>query len=112
MWKYLGIGLRRRHSGAGFERLCVPVAVNRSLKNAILGAAKSAVLPKDSPFAELYERWLHGGCVPRIARRNVARRLSAVMWGMWKNGGDYRPEWIDRVAEPMISSNEERAMFA
>src|SRR5262249_19795305 len=43
LWKYLGIGLERRHSGSGPNQLQVPQRVNRVLKSTILGAARSAV---------------------------------------------------------------------
>jgi hypothetical protein len=39
LWRYLGIGLERRHSGNGPEQLRVPLQVNRLLKSTILGAA-------------------------------------------------------------------------
>lgn len=97
LWKYLGIGLERRHSGAGPERVGVPTYVHRPLKAAILGAAKSAAAARDNPFAEQYERCLHAGRTPRIARRNVARSQAAVMWGMWKNGSVYQPEAVGRA---------------
>src|SRR5262249_35019865 len=38
LWKYLGIGLERRRSGNGPEKVRVPVHVNRVLKSTILGA--------------------------------------------------------------------------
>ncbi len=96
MWRYLGIGLERWHSGNGPERLRVPpsMKVNRILKNMILGAAKSAIAARDNPFADQYARWLHAGRSPQIARRNVARSQAATMWGRWKNGNVYRPDWI------------------
>jgi transposase len=91
LWKYLGIGLRREKSGEGREYLRVDLACNRRLKSAILGAAQSVIEQGDNPFAEQYQRWLAAGISPRNARRNVARSQSAVMWGMWKNGGVYDP---------------------
>lgn len=94
LWKYLGIGLERRHSGAGAEHVQVPRQVNRSLKSTILGAAKSALASKSHPFADPYERWVRDGVTPRNARRNVARSQAAVMWGMWKSGDVYRPERV------------------
>jgi transposase len=94
LWKYLGIGLERRHSGTGRERLRVPCAVNRALKSTILGAAKSAAAQGDNPFADQYRRWLEQGLSSKLARRNVARSLSATLWGLWKNGSAYRPEWV------------------
>lgn len=94
LWKYLGVGLERRHSGAGPEHVHVARLVNRTLKSTILGAAMSAAASKGNPFADLHERWIKDGVKPGIARRNVARRLSAVMWGMWKSGDVYRPERV------------------
>ena len=99
LWKYMGIGLQRRKSGAGFERLNVPRACNYVLKDMILGAALSAAHAKNTPFADQYERCVYDGYSPRIARRNVARSLAAVMWGMFKNHGDYRPDWVGLPAK-------------
>jgi transposase len=91
LWKYLGIGLERRRSGNGPLKLRVPLRCNRLLKNVILGAAKSAIASKDNPFADQYQRWLGMNASPRVARRNVARSMAAVMWGMWKSGSAYDP---------------------
>ncbi len=94
LWRYLGIGLERKHSGNGPELVGVPKQTHRLLKSTILGAAKSAVASKDNPFADLYRRWLEQGLSARLARRNVARRLAATIWGLWKNGDVYHPEWV------------------
>jgi transposase len=94
LWKYLGIGLERRHSGASAEQLRVPHIVNRRLKCTILGAAKSAVAQGDNPFADQYRRWIEQGLSPRLARRNVARSLAATLWGLWKHGSAYCPRWV------------------
>ena len=96
--KYMGIGLERRQSGSGGERLSVPRRCNRPLKNMILGAARSAAASKDNPFAEQYERSLHDGHLPDVARRTVARSLASVMWGMWKSNSAYRADWVGRSA--------------
>lgn len=110
LWKYLGIGLERSHSGSGPERVQLPWAVNRCLKSAILGAAKSAIVSRNNPFADQYGRWLDEGLGPRMARRNVARSQAAVMWGMWKNGEAYRPEWVGvrAAVEAMSGSSRDR----
>jgi transposase len=100
LWRYLGIGLERRRSGDGPERLRVPLRLNRLLKATILGAARSAVISGDNPFTEQHRRWIGQGLSPRLARRNVARSLAAVLWGMWKCGNAYRPEWVGRSAKP------------
>ena len=103
LWRYMGIGLQRRHSGEGAALVRVPpsVEVCRPLKGMILGAAKSAIAG-ENPFAERHEEWRHAGLTPRNARRNVARSLAATLWGMWKSGSVFRPEWVG-VALPVVS---------
>jgi transposase len=98
LWKYLGIGLERKHSGNGPEYVGVPRRTHRLLKCTILGAAKSAVAQGDNPFADLYRRWLEAGLTSKLARRNVARRLAATVWGLWKNSSVYHPEWVGVAA--------------
>lgn len=104
LWRYLGIGLERRGSGEGPMLVRVSRDSNRVLKNVILGAALSAIASGRNPFAEQHWRWLKDGISPRNARRNVARSLAAVMWGMWKSGDDYRPEWVGAAVgqEPAV----------
>jgi transposase len=98
LWKYLGIGLERRKSGNGPEHLGVPAQSHRLLKGTILGAARSAVASGDNPFADLYRRWIEQGLSAKLARRNVARAQAATLWGLWKNGSAYRPEWVGVAA--------------
>jgi transposase len=97
LWKYLGIGLTREKSGEGKEYLHVEQACNHILKGVILGAAESAILQRDNPFAELYRRWLEARIAPANARRNVARALATVGWGMWKSGEAYDPQRVGRM---------------
>jgi transposase len=108
LWKYLGIGLERSHSGSGPERVQLPRMVNHCLKSTILGAAKSAIAAGSNPFADQYERWLDAGLGLRKARRNVARSQAAVLWGMWKNGEAYRPEWVGVRAAVEAGSESSR----
>src|SRR5207253_2242325 len=89
LWKYLGVGLERERSGNGPEHVGVPLLTHRLLKSTILQAALSAATRGNNPFADLYRRWLQQGLSSRLARRNVARALSATLWGMWKNGSAY-----------------------
>jgi transposase len=97
LWKYLGIGLERERSGNGPEHVHVPKRTHRLLKSTILGAAKTAAAQGDNPFAVLYRRWREDGLSAQLARRNVARRLAATLWGLWKNGSAYRPDWVGVV---------------
>jgi transposase len=94
LWKYLGIGLDRRHSGKGPELVGVPKQTNRLLKSTILGAARSAIAQGDNPFADQYRRWISHGLSAKMAKRNVARRLSVTLWGLWKSGTVYHAEWV------------------
>lgn len=98
LWKYLGIGLERRGSGDGRMSLHVPKRCNRVVKSTILGAAKAAVAQGENPYAAQYRRWIDLGLSPKLARRNVARSLATTLWGLWKNGGAYRPEWVGVAA--------------
>ena len=102
VWKYLGIGLVRQTSGDGPEYLSVNLAANRTLKSMIQGAAESAIMQGENPFAEQHRRWTDNGLSPRNARRNVARSLAAVMWGMWKNGGVYDPKQVNAKASEKV----------
>jgi hypothetical protein len=71
LWNYLGIGLEREHSSNGSEHvLWVPLLAHRLLKSTILGAAQSAVVSGNNPFADLHGRWLKQGLSSRLARRN------------------------------------------
>jgi transposase len=97
LWKYVGIGLERRQSGEGSDRLRTPKRCSRPLKYVILGAAKSAIASKDNVFADQYQRWLNEGCSPWIARRNLARSLTTVMWGMWKSGSVFDPSQVGKT---------------
>jgi transposase len=97
LWKYAGIGLERRKSGNGPTVLRVPSRCNRAMKSVLLGAAKSAAASKGNVFADQYERWIDGKCSPRIARRNTARSLATVMWGMWKSGSAFNPALVART---------------
>ncbi|OHB84964.1 MAG: hypothetical protein A2Z38_12235 [Planctomycetes bacterium RBG_19FT_COMBO_48_8] len=90
LWKYCGIGLQRTASGTDKKgkpkpaRLQLPWAANRILKNAILGAALTAINQKQNFFKADYERMVLNGIIPGNARHTVARKMLTVMWGMWK----------------------------
>lgn len=96
LWKYMGIGLERRSSGGArpLVRVVPNVRVCRPLKNMILGAAITVILMKQQPFHDQNRRWRNEGVTPRNARRNVARSLACVLWGMFKSGDVYHPELV------------------
>jgi transposase len=85
LWKYCGVGLVRQFSGGGAGRLKLTWSSNKHLKNAVMGAAISAVRHRDNIFRDDYERMVKDGIITSNARHAVARKLLTVMWGMWKN---------------------------
>jgi transposase len=90
LWRYAGIGLERRHSGAAKAKTRLSRQGNRKLKDVLLGAAKSAIAQAENPFADKYEFWSEEqGLHPANAKRNVARALACTMWSLWKSGQPY-----------------------
>jgi hypothetical protein len=59
------------------------------LKNAVLGAATSAINQKNNLFKDYYERMLADGVMPGNARHAVARKLLTAMWAMWKTNSRF-----------------------
>ena len=97
LWRYMGIGLRRRSSGKGREQLYVGPECNHHLKDIILGAARDAArMREDNPFQQHYRRCIDHGLTPRIARRTIARAMASTMWGMWKSQTTYCPALVGR----------------
>jgi transposase len=90
LWKYCGVGLQRTASGTDKKgkpkpaRLQMPWAANRALKNAVLGAALTAINQKQNAFKDDYERMVRNGMIKSNARHAVARKLLTVMWCIWK----------------------------
>jgi transposase len=102
LWRYCGIGLERRHSGGGPMKVRLAKAGNRRLKNVLLGAATSAAVLGDNPFADKYKYWTQEkGLHPSTARRNVARCLANTLWSLWKTGSHYDPAEVWGVGRPM-----------
>jgi len=99
--KYCGVGLERTASGTDKKgrikpaRLRLPRMVNRRLKDAVLGAATSAInRHKHNGFKKYYERMLSNGVTPANARHSVARKMISVMSGMWKTDSKYDPKML------------------
>jgi transposase len=93
--KYCGVGLVRTSSGKDKKgrpkpaRLKLPWAVNRRIKNAVIGAATNAIEQRDNAFREYYERMLSHGITPANAKHAVARKMVSTMSAMWKTGREY-----------------------
>jgi transposase len=97
LWKYCGVGLQRATSGQdrhGREhptQLQLAWPVNKRIKNVVVGATISAIYRRDNGFRQDYERMVSHGTLVSNARHAVARRLLAVLWGMWKNHHRFDP---------------------
>ncbi len=93
--KYCGVGLMRATSGKDKKgrpkpaRLQLPWAVNRRLKNAVIGAATSAIRHRDNVFKDYYERMLSNGITPANAKHSVARKMVSTMSAMWKTDSKF-----------------------
>ena len=93
--KYCGVGLVRVSSGTDKKgrprpaRLKLPWAVNRRLKNAVIGAATSAIGHGDNAFKDYYERMRFNGITPANAKHFVARKMVSTMSAMWKTDSKF-----------------------
>lgn len=93
--KYCGVGLVRATSGKDKKgrprppKLKLPWAVNRRLKNAVMGAATSAIERTDNAFKDYYERMLSHEITPANAKHSVARKMVSTMSAMWKTDSEF-----------------------
>ena len=67
----------------------LPWAVNRRIKNAVIGAATSALRQTDNVFKEYYERMLSDGINSTNAKHSVARKMVSTMSAMWKTNSQF-----------------------
>jgi hypothetical protein len=93
--KYCGVGLERASSGKDKKsrpkpaRLKLPWAVNRRLKNAVIGAATSAIEKGDNAFKDYYERMVSHGMTPANAKHSVARKMVPTVSARWKTDSKF-----------------------
>jgi len=97
--KYCGLGLERSTSGTDKKgrpnkgSLHLGWQVNKRLKDAIMGATTNVIVG-DNPFGDQYRRLLKNGMTPGNAKHTVARKLLAVMWGMWKQNERFNSQLL------------------
>jgi transposase len=96
LWRYAGLGLRRRQSGdPRRERRLPDEQYNRRLKNLARGAMERAIgIGDGNPFERMYQRLLEQGVREGLARLSVARKILEVPWGMWKSNSAYDPALV------------------
>ncbi len=95
LWKYCGVGLISHSSGTDKKGrpkkgvLRMAWAVNRRLKDVVMGAAISAIQWGKNVFGDYYQRLIRNGMPPGNARHAVARKMLTVLWGMWKTSSRF-----------------------
>jgi len=100
LWKYCGVGLERSSSGKDKDGkpkiglLQLAWRVNRHLKDAVVGAARSAIEQRNNVFAHMYERLVRNGLTTGNALHAVSRKMLTVEWGMWKSRTGFDPKLI------------------
>jgi hypothetical protein len=93
--KYCGVGLVRASSGKDKKgrpktpHLRLPWVVNGHLKNAVIGAATSAIEHGDNVYKDYYRRMLSNGIIPTNAKHSVARKMVSIMSAMWKTNSKF-----------------------
>ncbi|MCE5279041.1 MAG: transposase [Planctomycetaceae bacterium] len=103
LWKYCGVGLVRKTSGSDRQgrpkpgQIQMAWAVNRRLKDAVMGSAASAIAAGGNVFADSYHGWVRQGMSVGNARHAVARKMLTVMWGMWKTNSQFRADQVRGV---------------
>jgi transposase len=95
LYKYCGLGLKRSASGTDPRgrpkegRLCLYRRANHRLKDALLGAALSAVSWSDNPLRQYYRACVKDGMTESNARHSVGRKILRVLVALWKTGRRY-----------------------
>lgn len=92
LWGYCGIGIAKASSGQSSRPEHLTRFGNRVLKDALKGAALTAIQTGNNPFADKYRRLLDQGMAPELARLTIARSIANTMWAMWRKGEQYQPD--------------------
>jgi transposase len=98
--KYCGVGLVRATSGTDRQgrpkvgQVKLVWACNRLLKDAVIGATRSALNQGGNVFADYDGGLLRHGLTPGNALHSTARKLLTVMWGMWKSYSRFNPTGV------------------
>ncbi len=101
LYKYCGVGLERSASGKDKNgnykpaRLHLPFFVNGQLKDAVMGAAATAIYQKNNVFYDYYERMISNGIRPSNAKHSVARKMISIMAAMWKKNSTFNDTLIN-----------------
>lgn len=95
VWRYCGVGLQRFASGTdkwGREkpgRVRLAWAVNKRLKDVVMGGTLSAIHQGDNVIAQGYRERMAAGMSKSNSRHTAGRKLLDRMMAMWKTGSAY-----------------------
>lgn len=94
LFKYCGLAVGNRSSNEHWlNRPGLLPAGNRLLKRVLLSAAFNvAHSAPDNPMSQYFQALVHRGVSETAATNATARKIACTLWGMWKNGSDYRFE--------------------
>jgi len=92
LWGYCGLGIAGRKSASIIGPEHLTRFGNRTLKNALKGAALTAIQIGGNLFADRYQQKIADGMSAELARVNVARSIANTMWAMWRRGEEYQPD--------------------
>ena len=99
LWSYCGIGIAGQKSGQSSGPEHLTYYGNRRLKDALKGAALTAINCGPNPFADKYRCQRDSGLAPELARLNVARSIANTLWAMWRRDEDYQPDRVHPYAD-------------
>ena len=94
LFKYCGLAVGNRSSNEKWlSRPGLLPAGNRLLKYVLISAAHNCcVQGADNPMRQYFQALVARGVSETAATNATARKIAATLWGMWKNGSDYRSE--------------------
>jgi transposase len=91
LWTYCCLGIAQAKSGQSSGPEHLTYFGNRILKDALKGAALSAIHAGDNPFAEKYRRQVADKKAPELALLDTARAIASTLWALWRRGEEYEP---------------------
>jgi len=91
LWKYAGLALREKSSANVTLARGASRQGSRWLKYVVMQAAIEAIQHGNNEFAEQAQRMRQAGVHEGNARRTVARKMLATIYGIWKSGEAYQP---------------------
>jgi transposase len=96
LWRYSGLAVGRRESnGKWLDRVGLLPSGNRNLRNVFFTAVQGCLKKTDeNPLKAYFKNLILRGKSRAAARNATARKIAAILYGMWKNGSTYRENLV------------------